>query len=66
MSLTPEAISLIKSNTRLQNQLAVEFDRCETTIKRWIKANHKNLSSGAALRFIEQETGINKSQLLAK
>lgn len=62
MKLSRKGLKAIDTPVRVM--LAYELKKSESTINRWIKNNHVNLTTEAALRIIEKETGLSRGELL--
>lgn len=64
MSLTQEIIQKIQDNRTVKHRLAIEFERSEQTINRWLKKNHSFLSKPVSIRIIMNETGLKRSEIM--
>ncbi len=66
MKITSTGIEAIKGSLRLRNRLALEMDRHNASIEKWIRENKENgeLTTAKALQIIKEETGLTESELL--
>ncbi len=66
MQLTTGAIQAIKNKPRIYTVLALEFEKSEQTIRRWVDDNDEMLTTVRALSILKSETGLNKKDLLTE
>ena len=65
MPLTAVAIQHIKTNKRLRSLLAIELDRTEYTILRWVNTpGDRNLTMADAIKVVREETGLSDQEIL--
>lgn len=66
MQLSTEAIQAIKNKPRTYTVLALEFDKSEQTIRRWVESNDEMLTTPRAVSVIKSETGLKAKQILSE
>lgn len=64
IQLTETAIEAVKKSLPAKNRLQYELQKSYMTIQRWLNENNSNLTTAHALKIIEEETGLNQSQIL--
>lgn len=64
MELTEKALAEIKKSKRLRGRLALELDRTDFTIIRWVESKNDNLTKASALKIIREETGLSDRELI--
>jgi hypothetical protein len=64
MRIRKSVIKLMKGNSRIMSFLCLEFEKSESSIRRWIDNNNPMLTTFAALRIIRQETGLTDKEIL--
>jgi hypothetical protein len=65
IKLKDEVVTNIRSNLRLKNRLALELDKSQITIQRYLDKNSDLLTTATALKIISEETGLEQSNLLS-
>lgn len=66
MELANKALQMVKENTPLRLKLSLELGVASVTMDRYIKNNDVMLTTESALRLIEKELGLSRSEILAK
>lgn len=66
MKLTNKAKTVIDKDRRIFNLLAAEFDKSETTIRRWISSDNLLLTTPKAIKILTKELGLKESELFTK
>lgn len=66
MKLTNKAKTVIINDRRIFNVLAAEFQRSETTIRRWISSDNLLLTTPKAIKILTKELGLKESELFTK
>ena len=64
MQLSESAIQAIKKNPRIYTILALEFERTEQTVRRWVDVNDEMLTTVRAIEVLKKETGLKNRELL--
>lgn len=66
MILTNAALDTINKNMVCKNRLALEMDKSQYTIQRWINTNDEMLTTASALKVIREETGLSDDEILTE
>lgn len=66
MKLTDKAVTEVKDNKRLRTRLALELNRTDYTIIRWLDENSDNglLTTAGAIKIIKEETDLLEEEIL--
>ena len=64
MRIKQQVLSSLESNRGIQLKISLLMECHPVTVERWITSNSRQLLAHDVLTIIEQETGLNRSEII--